>query len=122
MKKRGTNAFDDTFTTTKLGSLFMMRLAAFVSERQARVIDVDERYACLEIGGRSVSDWFFGRDYIERTRIDMTFIPARQTSVSDPTQRLSVSVSVRPARVGSSEFETLATYLIRDLRGYFAAV
>lgn len=116
------SAFQDRFSTTKLGNLFMMRLAAFLRERNARLLDINETSARIELGGRTIGDWFFGREYVERTHIDLSFQESFEAASADPTKRLDVDVNIRPAGLGSGEFPQLAQYLMRDLRGFFAAV
>lgn len=113
----------DKFATTHLGNLFMLRLLAFVKDHKATVLDIDEHSARLQVGGRSFADWFHGREYIEKTIIDLSYQPAPQSSLKNPTSRLNVDVSVKPAMFASKrDFEVLASHLLREVRGYFAAV
>lgn len=113
----------DQFTTTQLGNLFMMRLLAFIQDNNAKLLDIDEHSARLEVGGRSFSDWLMGRAYIERTQIELAFAEAPSRSQADPTTRLDVSVTVKPGRFARrAEFPAIASHFVREMRGYFAGV
>lgn len=111
----------DQFLTTEVGNLFLLRLAGFIRDHKARLIDIDDHTARLEVGGRTFADWFFGREYVERTCIDLAFVPCEQSSSANPTRQLSVAISVRPAGFASDNFGLLASHFIREVRGYFAA-
>ena len=106
----------DHFTTSGLGDMFVLKLAGFMSDHQARLLDVTPTSTRLVVGGRSFTDWFLGRDYMPKTELRFQFAPAASPG---RTGQMNVDVQVRPRGLFARRSETVAKHLLRSVRGYF---
>lgn len=113
---------ETSFCTPDLGNLLMMRLAAFIRDSEATLREIDETQAVMDIGGPSFSQRVFGQKFVPPVRVRLTFASLEAEEANSWNRQAEVNVSITAKRRHSPQFEPMAAYVCRELRGYFAAV
>ena len=111
-----------TFRTQNVGSLLMMRLAAFIEDTNASLQSINDDGAVLDLGGPTWGDRVLGRKFAPAVRLQLTFTHLDADTARSWNRQTEIDLTITPRSRRSPQFDAMASHVSRELRGYFASV
>ena len=112
---RSSQVARDYFETPGLGELYVLKLAGFIANHRAKLLEVTTDSTRIQVGGRTFGQWFRGEEYLPKTEIALHF----RRNPTSRNQAMEVDVQVRPCGVYEPNFAAVSKHVLREVRGHF---